>query len=170
MGTLKMGMEDTELPGRDKTTKRLYCKRSLLSAEQRRASCIRFDDTSLLIEREIPDRGEVIKVGVLAVLRGRFQLRLSQRLILHFQLYLMKIAFVNELLDIGGWLTPTDVFHRQGVFRLFPEVIKTLICCGYFFRHGSAGISSEKGGISISACFLSPSFFPAGFRAFRSYF
>jgi hypothetical protein len=61
----------------------------------------------------------------------------------------MNIEFVDELLDIGGYLTAADGFPGQGIFRPRPEVIKALICCGSFFRHGSAGISSEKGDGSI---------------------
>jgi hypothetical protein len=61
----------------------------------------------------------------------------------------MDIEFVDELLDIGGWLNALCGLPGQGIFRPRPEVIKALICGWYFCRHGSAGISSEKGAGSI---------------------
>ncbi|MGZ6275960.1 MAG: hypothetical protein ACXWMI_07600, partial [Syntrophales bacterium] len=157
-----------ETPGRDKTLERLSCERSLLPTEQRCAGNIRLNDIALSIEGEIPDRGEVVKVHVLVVLRRGLHLRLSQCLILHLQLYVINIEFLDELLDIGGCLTFACGLYGQRIFRPLPEVIKVLICCGFFCRNGSAVISSEKGMALFIANFLFR-FSPAGFKMFRPY-
>ena len=58
--------------------------------------------TPLRVQRQVSDGRKVVQFGIGIARLGQLDLRLPQLLVLHLQLDLVDLQFVDEFLDVGG--------------------------------------------------------------------